>query len=215
MYVPTLPGRLLWRRPVGDLVVRLRSIGHSLAAYHARTARQADFDHTRLIAKIQEGAEALRTNVPGWLKPEARMDQPTTVVPAIKGFEVRNARVAGGRIWLFDPGRVRDEPPEADIARFLVSLRMCGWGTPYFVVPLDTISLEAAFMEGYLGVRAFDAQVLALFVAREALWNWREGRDAIASKGLPRVMRALMAGVYVEIPFRRLWLAATKPSRST
>jgi hypothetical protein len=136
-------------------------------------------------------------------------DDQGPVVPAIRGFEIRNMMTAGDRILLFDPGRLREEPPEADLARFVVSLRLLGWGTKLFLVPLDASHIEHAFLEAYRSTRSINNDWLRVLIVRELAWNWRESREALETRAWPAWSRSLVSSLYVDRAFRRLWRQAS------
>ena len=209
VYGRALPRRLFWRRtsPPG-FTSTLRSLGRALGQYHVRTARRVSYKFDDLLGKLDQGGRQVNVALPAWAG--QRESREVHVVPGIKGFEVRNARKEGNKIWLYDPGRLRDEPAEADVARFLVSLRMLGWGTPYFPLPLPTSYLEDTFVASYCEQRSLDEAALALLLLREVLWNWREALEVLAARELPSLARSLLGRLYVEPSFRRLWSDATR-----
>jgi hypothetical protein len=204
LYTRQLPLSLVFRAPSNPVLSGLRRVGSALALYHARTTIAAQFDYARVLAKIEQRSQALGVRLPGSLASIAR-GHSSIVVPGIKGFEFRNARIGADRIWFFDPGRLRQEPAEADVARFLVSLRLCGWGTPYFSLPIRTGALVEAFIHAYRNGHPLNEQALDLFILKEVLWNWREFRDVLATKTALPVFSALMTKLYLDYPFRRLW----------
>jgi hypothetical protein len=204
LYEPTLPRKLLLRQPVDRIMSIVRRTGEVLAEYHRAAGKKNELDGPRLVAKLEESAAGMQIELPKWIH-DCAASRVVTLVPGIKGFELRNIRVSADRTWLFDPGRLRQEPAEADIARFLASIWIIGWGTPYFALPLGTNALEQSFLEGYRRRSDIDARLLAVFSARELLWNWREGRAAMAWKKLAPPWDALLTRLYVEGPFRRLW----------
>ncbi len=211
VYSPSIPRSLLGSMAPPALLAVVHRLGRALGQYHAGTVRVEEFDLGLLLRKIRSGASELNVTLPKWV-PSSQACAPRSLqmVPSIKGFEIRNVRVAEGTIWLFDPGRLRDEPPEADVARFLVSLKMLGWGTPYFVWPLNTRPVEKAFVEGYVAQRSIDVEALALYGLREILWNWREALEVLALKGRPALVRSLIMRLYIAPGFRRMWRNATR-----
>src|SRR6185436_17720817 len=93
-------------------------------------------------------------------------------VPGIKGFEIRNARLGQDRwLWLFDPGKLKTEPRETDMARFLVSCQMFYWGRARFLTHVTSPELERAFLEAYAADNEYDRALLDLYVAREIMKN--------------------------------------------
>jgi hypothetical protein len=209
LYDRRLPVRLLWGNRMSAFCWALERIGDALAAYHACTEMDGEYDTDRLLKKVEVGADALGAPSGGSI-PSPGFRRITRLVKGIKGFELRNIRVGPDKIWLFDPGRLRDEPPEADIARFLVSIRICAWGTPYFPIPLKTQFLERAFLAGYGRIRLVDHEILRLFVLREILWNWREAWDVVAVKQERGQFLRPFRHAYVNLAFRRLWQSAIK-----
>jgi len=198
-----LAARLLMNgKPAGFKQI-LRRVAHALAGYHGATARSGPVDVARMVTKLQEKTRQLGVSSPAaW---SLSLRQQSRLVPGIRGFEIRNMLSAGTKILLFDPGRLRLEPPEADLARFLVSLRLIAWGTSLFVVGLKTRWIEAAFLDAYRESHPIDEDWLRFLVTREVLWNWETSREALAVRPWPGYLRSLVRAAYLEPGFRRLW----------
>jgi hypothetical protein len=208
VYSARLAGELVSSPTPKGLVQILGSVGRELARYHDATAGDGDIDASRIRLRIKNKADALGIAMPHAVD-ALELNDRTTLVPGIRGFEIRNMMIVNGTIVLFDPGRLRDEPPEADIARMIVSLRMLTWGTRHFLRAVNTTAIEAAFLEGYRENRTINAAWLNLLIFRELAWNWQEGREVLAVRSWPGWFRALLAISYVDFGFRRLWREAS------
>jgi hypothetical protein len=203
LYVPSLARQLVFGRLPIRFMHDVGRLGSSLGAYHARSANPGTFFPDKVLARIEKAGHEFDAPLPGWLRGEGKRS--ASVVPGIRGFEVRNARSGADRIWLFDPGRLRDEPAEADVARFLVSLKILTWGTVYFALPVATQEIEQAFLTGYRQHRTPDPALLRLFLLRELSWNWTECVEVIKLKRLPPAAQHMLTTAYVHPGFRRHW----------
>jgi len=203
LYVASLARRLALGRLPDSFVHDVQILGNALALYHLRTIKTGDFVADRVIARIEMVARDFKAPIPNWL--HEMQESSSGLVPGIRGFEVRNARKSNGRIWLFDPGRLRDEPPEADVARFLASLKILTWGTVYFMLPTESKVVERAFLSGYRERRSLDPMSLRLFLLRELSWSWTEYADVVKLRCRPGVAQRMVLAAYVHPGFRRHW----------
>jgi hypothetical protein len=206
----TLVRKLVFRLKISDRVLSLvRGLGEDLAGYHLATAAGGSFDlaasETKLAALASGVGLTLRNSCASGAS-SGKLE--CVLVPGIKGFEVRSARATVDALWLFDPGHLKAEPPEADLARFIVSVRMAPWGTPYFVIPVHANAIEEALLRGYSSIRAPHLPLLDYLIKREVLKNWRSGIEVTRMKGFPKALLSLFETGYVHAGFRRIWCRA-------
>lgn len=203
-----LARQLLVGAPSEDLLKTLHTLGEALARYHGNVRAMGPYDVSKTKARIEGCAARLGVKVPAWAqRPEVSA---VPLVSGIRGFEIRSVRTGEGKIWLFDPGQLRQEPAEADIARFLVSVKLLAWGTPYFVMATRSAPMEATFLSGYTTHGKIDRDMLRLLILREISWNWDQSVEVTRGKSLPRAVKALLQRVYVDPGFRRLWRDVTR-----
>jgi hypothetical protein len=203
LYVSSLARDLVFKKLPIRFVDDVAKLGAALGAYHTRLQKPGEFPLDKVVARIEKAGHEFDAPLPRWLRDER--SRPASVVAGIRGFEVRNARRSADRIWLFDPGRLREEPAEADIARFLVSLKLLTWGTVLFALPVSTRDVEQAFLRAYNEQRQLDPVLLRLFTLRELSWNWTECVEVIKLKRLPATAQHILTTGYVHPGFRRQW----------
>jgi hypothetical protein len=127
----------------------------------------------------------------------------TRIVASLPEFEVRNVMVGIDGIYPVDTGEPRPRPPEADVARFVVSIAMIFWGSPLFLLTRRAdIGLIRAFLDGYgrpnFGSKALDRWFLGL----EWLRQWQDAYFVVDRvKSYPTALRQLIAWLYIDGPF--------------
>lgn len=212
-----LEGNDLWsRRLVRRLALRrqvnaewlelIEMLGADLATYHRNASVAGTFDLATSRQKTETLARQLGARPPADSAPDYALSE-KPLVAGIKGFEMRNALISRGILWLYDPGHIKPEPGEADVARFLTSVRMAGWGTSFFAIPLQTHVVEEAFLAGYHREGgSIDGRLLGHLMRREMLKNWLSGVEVTRQKTrLPTLVRRLLELTYVHGGYQRLW----------
>ena len=134
--------------------------------------------------------------------PEERRQAPETV--SLKGLDVRNLMLDqdGGLVFL-DPGAIKPAPREADLARFVLTLRILYWGSPKFPVGKEICpATEEAFLEGY-GREQVDREVLAWYMVKEVAKHWRMAHVAVDVKDWPSPFSLLVRRLYIDRQYRR------------
>ena len=127
----------------------------------------------------------------------------TRTVASLPEFEVRNVMVGTDGIYPVDTGEPRPRPPEADVARFVVSIAMIFWGSPLFLLRGHAdVGLVRAFLDGYgrpdFGSKALDRWMLGL----EWLRQWQDAYFVVDRvKSYPTALRQFVAWLYIDTPF--------------
>jgi hypothetical protein len=125
---------------------------------------------------------------------------PVRMVRTLKGLDLRNLIwTDDGRIVLLDPGKQKDGPAEADLARFLLTYRILYWGGLWFPLGRKPTTLgEEAFLDGY--GRTPGSRCLDWFILKEVLKHWHMARVAVAIKSWPEMSKRGVEAIYVD-PF--------------
>lgn len=208
----------LWRQESDDALLDiLRRTGLALRTFHRR-AQAAEafpaepFEGKRVIQKIERIIENLRSVgvteplAPGplealreWTAYRSEL-QPTMT---LKGLDVRNMFVDGkGQVSLLDPGRLKKDVPEADLARLLVTIQILYWGTPWFFLRMQPAARYAgALLDGYSDGRV-DPAALQLLVVKELFKHWRAAYVALTRKRWPRPLEWVVSRAYIDAFYR-------------
>ena len=221
----------IWRRGPGDEMVDiLRRIGLALRIFHRRSqATDAfhvePFDGGRVIQKIGRIVDdLLSAGVRQPLTPNdlsavrewatyRREVQPTMT---LKGLDVRNMFADGeGRISLLDPGRLKKDAPEADLARLLATVQILYWGTlVFFLRAQPAPRYEGALLAGYDDA-CVDHALLRLLVVKELLKHWRQAYEALDHKNWPRPVKWMLSRTYIDSFYRAETARAISRLRAT
>ncbi len=196
-------------RPLGDPIPgMLYRIGQALAGFHRKTATEAVFCTDILWPKIERyhgellswGVErAHLIQLLQALKPYKRLTTGTYRTATLKGLDIRNILAdASGRVFMFDPGRMKEDFREADLARFLVTCRILYWGSWLFFLRLRPgASYEAKFLEGYYEDKNQPTFPLLFFMLKELLKQWHHAHVALSMKHWPRPVKWFLRHTYI------------------
>ena len=209
--------RKFWRALRGDsMLVGLNKVGRALRDFHRRSREAEGFDHEefradRLIAKVDRICDDLRRSgvderrVRPSLERLGRWRDYAVSCPmamTLKGLEIRNILIGDhGQIHLFDPGRLKRDFHQADLARLLVTCRILYWGAPWFALRLHPDRCyERAVLEGYYADSTQDQTVLKLHIIKELCKQWRMAYVALRRKRWPAPVEWLLGRSYID-PF--------------
>jgi hypothetical protein len=211
---PVIAGKDLIELPYGQVKSLAKSLGTDLASYHGAQQVTGAFPVPATMQKVTSILDDLvaTSGMSVGLMVMRFLDgirktagSSAALVPAIKGFELRNARLGlDRRLWLFDPGKLKTEPRETDIARFLVSCQMFFWGRARFVTDAPSGELDRAFLEAYSAENDYDRVLLDLFVTREIMKNWLISIRVTELKRIPSWVKQALIRFYVNPGFSRL-----------
>lgn len=127
------------------------------------------------------------------------------LVPTLKGLDVRNMFVAGDRVHLLDPGKLKPDAAVADLARLIVTCRILYWGSTVFFARLAPASLyEVALIRGYgLPDDSPERPVLRLLILKELFKHWRAAYTALGTKRWPLPTKWFLGRFYIDPFYRR------------
>jgi len=189
----------------------LGGLGHSLRIFHEETDRgegevNLDIERSKILGYIAElgryeVSAKRRTN---WM--ERIQGLPAGLERArlslsLKGIDVRNLVWNGrGRMVVLDPGAMKPATPEADLARFLLTLKILYWGDLSFAFGRRPGPATArAFLRGY-GPWRESSRLNAWLKLKEVLKHWRMAWVAIELKSWPGFVKQIVGRTYVD-PF--------------
>jgi hypothetical protein len=196
-----------------EVIGCLNRLGQALARYHRNCGEEGLFEVEITGAKIQgylarlqelRVDRALLAQISGALEGLQGRVAPTRLTDTIKGLDVRNILIdPENRLFLLDPGKLKRDYREADLARFLVTCRILYWGSLRFFLRLTPHnSFEPSFLQGYLGGEESGGWVLSLFTLKELLKHWLMAYVALGLKRWPSALKAVLKRTYID-PFYR------------
>jgi aminoglycoside phosphotransferase (APT) family kinase protein len=199
----------------------LSDFGAALRRFHEATATSGTLDVAGLRAKIRRYAAtladsgvapALLGRVAAAAQAPAAVRTNASIVTTLKGIDVRNLLLdRRGQLHIVDPGAMKLAPPEADLARFLVTWRILFWGSPSFAAGVaPSARTEASLLEAY---GPFDSAVLDWMLLKELLKHWQTAHESLRLKGWGGVRRRAVAAVYIDRFYRAQVAAAVSRIR--
>jgi hypothetical protein len=188
----------------------LNRLGQALARFHQVCGKERLFEAEATEKKIRGYLDRLREMAvdPGfisqirraleWLRGKKCL---TLLTDTIKGLDVRNILIdADDRLFLLDPGKLKRDYREADLARFLVTCKILYWGSPWFFLRLTPHrGYDQSFLQGYYG-KERPTWLLTLFTIKELLKHWLMAHVALGLNRWPRPLKAGVKRTYID-PF--------------
>lgn len=201
----------------GALFDIFRRTGTALRTFHRRSqAAEAfpaePFEGVRVMRKIDRILDDLRSvgitqplvpSVLGALREWTTYRSEAQPAMTLKGLDVRNMFVNDeGRVSLLDPGRLKRDVPEADLARLLVTIHILFWGTPWFFLRVQPTARYATALLGGYDIGRINFTALRLLIVKELLKHWRAAYVALTRKHWPRPVERVVSRTYIDAFYR-------------
>jgi hypothetical protein len=198
--------------------IRLREVmarfGKALGRFHQGNARAMVFRVNEILPKLEHYCRELGSSTRNPLLNKAiktldsiaDLEIDTLEVLTLKGLDIRNVLMdKQDKLFLLDPGRMKQTCREADLARFIMTFRIIYWGRGLFLLRLSPdYQAEKAFLDAYYSNTTQPSkELLSLFLIKEQLKHWQ---TAIYSLGLltwPITLKRLVAATYVNPYYTR------------
>lgn len=205
------------RDDVADNVVS--RLGAALREFHRRSRAAEGFGDKRFGgAALVEKVTAIVEDLRGYGVPERLLRGPlgrlerwqayagkSAFTFTLKGLDIRNVLIDGERhVHLLDPGRLKPNFHEADLARMLMTCRILYWGTPWFFLHVRPAEMyERAFLRSYYQGPPHDPVILRLHLIKELFKHWRSAYVALTRKRWPGAFESLTSRTYIDAFYSR------------
>jgi hypothetical protein len=199
----------------------MRRFGRALGQFHGE-GTPAIWTPDRTQAKYDRDADRLqlparlRRNLSGATVRLVGEQAHGRLVSTLKGIDLRNMLVGErGHLFILDPGRMKSTFREADLARFILTLRITHWGRWFFpLVGEPSRRLEASFLQGYhdAGFPPVEG-LLRVFLLKEVLKHWVAAVDALAKRRLPPLASPVVRRLYIDHFYRRQLAAGLRSTQ--
>ena len=189
----------------------LRHLAFNLAQYHKRNVSSGELAVEKILQKIEyyasriklfggslELLNSLQKKIAGLRNTNFRTDLTYT----LKGLDIRNILVdAELKIFLLDPGKLKKDSKEADLARFIVTCRILYWGNMAFFLRLKPdSSYEEIIINSYDEHFQIQREILRLLIIKELVKHWYLAHIALDLKLWPLLLKNLLRMTYIN-PF--------------
>jgi len=187
-------------------------LGTALSIFHQTTIKECEFNVGGVLQKIQNICLQLKSfgidqkfmyRIVSTLERSNKLEITTHYTNTLKGFDVRQVFIdKDGAIFLLDPGKMKTDYKEMDLARFIVTCRILYWGSMLFFLRVaPNISYEESFIKSYYGHNNKRLKrVLGLLIIKELLKHWRMAHIALGLKQWPLLIKKILKKTYID-PF--------------
>lgn len=193
-------------------------MGAALGRFHAANARTKVFRLSEALPKLEFycrelsacSGSRLPMRVIRELKSMRDLEFGGVEAPSLKGLDVRNMLIdEKDSLYLLDPGKTKRTFREADIARFIMTLRILYWGSARLLLLREP---DPRAEEAFLGAYYADSKpaspfLLRFFILKEYLKHWHTALDSLQRRAWPPTIKRLAVGLYVN-PFYARQIAA-------
>ncbi len=135
-----------------------------------------------------------------------------TQTKTMKGFDIRNIIVDGYEsINIIDPGKIKVDTALADLARFIVTVRLVFWGSWYCPLIVSEVNeYEDAFVDAWRSESGLATDGLSILIVKEVLRYWLIGLDAAARSAPNKFLERGLKRYYVNRVFLRMLAMQTQ-----
>jgi hypothetical protein len=186
-------------------------LGKALSRFHQRSIRECKFDVDSILAKMGSCCSQLKSfglapelidNIICKLRTLHSLEIYTHHTNTLKGFDVRQVFIdKDGIVFMLDPGKMKTDYKEMDLARFIVTCRILYWGSMLFFLRMSPDkSYEESFIQAYYGSNKKPDKVLCLLIIKELLKHWRMAYTVLGLKQWPSLIKEFLKKTYID-PF--------------
>jgi len=189
----------------------LSRLGTSLSKFHKETLKVCTFNFEVAFAKMESCCLVLKSygvdnnyinTVLNKIKKISNYDLETFQTNTLKGFDVRQVFIDKEKnIFLLDPGKMKFDYIEMDLARFIVTCRILYWGSILsFFRSTPNSSYEKSFIKAYYGKRKSPSNILNVLIIKELLKHWKMAYRVTGIKSWPSPIKIFIKKTYID-PF--------------
>ena len=192
----------------------LSRLGTALSRFHQTSIRECRFNVESTIMKMESCCSQLKSfgidaefidNIESKIKKMNSCKLYTHHANTLKGFDVRQVFIdKEGSVFLLDPGKMKSDYKEMDLARFIATCRILYWGSILFFLRISPDpSYEESFLEAYYGSNKRPVKVLSILTIKELLKHWRMAYTVIGIKSWPSPIKEFLKKTYIDPFYKR------------
>lgn len=186
-------------------------IGKALARFHNNSLTDGVFTTMEAQRKIELYCSRLRTfginsnflnNIVTGIRKLRNYMCATHLTKTLKGLDIRNILTDNsGHVYILDPGTLKEDYREMDLARFIVTCRILYWGGLFFFLRLcPAQSYEDSFLKGYYDSNEKVSKILIVLIIKELLKHWCMAYTVLQLKPWPKILKNFLRYAYID-PF--------------
>ena len=193
-------------------------LGTALSRFHKTSIRECKFDVANILKKMEGCCSQLKSfgvapkfidKIMFKLGTFHNFEIYTHYTNILKGFDVRQVFVdKEGAVLILDPGKMKTNYKEMDLARFIVTCRILYWGSPLLFLRMSPDkSYEETFIQAYYGSNKPPDKILCLLIIKELFKHWRMAYTVLKLKQWPTLIKEVLKKTYID-PFYKLQINA-------
>jgi hypothetical protein len=209
-----LAGRIKPNGRIDPIHRFLTRIGAALNRFHETSIEYKKFDINNTLSKISLYFLQIQSfgidskfvdSISSILETLNGHSATTQFSTTLKGLDIRNVLVdKEGRIFILDPGKIKKDIRETDLARFVVTCRILYWGSVFFFLRLSPKrSYEDSFLQGYYGRRERSNKILGILIIKELLKQWNMAHIALQLKRWGTPAKNIIKQTYINPFFKK------------
>lgn len=186
-------------------------LGKALSRFHQTSITECKFDIFGILNKMEGCCDELKSfgisekfinNIIFKLRTLKDIEIYTHHTNTLKGFDVRQVFIdKKDSVFLLDPGKMKTDYKEMDLARFIATCRILYWGSMLFFLRMcPDKSYEESFVRAYYGGNDKPDKVLCILTIKELLKHWRMAYIVIRIKSWPAPIKGILKKTYID-PF--------------
>jgi len=189
----------------------LSRLGAALSRFHQTSITECKFDIYGFLYKVEGCCDELKSfgisekfinNIIQKLRTIKDIEIYTHHTNTLKGFDVRQVFIdKEDSVFLLDPGKMKTDYKEKDLARFIATCRILYWGSMLFFIRMyPDKSYEESFLNAYYGSSKRPINVLSILIIKELLKHWRMAYTVAGIKSWPSPIKRFLKKTYID-PF--------------
>ena len=189
----------------------LKRLGATLSKFHETSLKECQFNIESTILKITDSCLNLKSigvsskyidQLIFKLQGIRDTGLKTHYANTLKGFDIRQVFIEKHeKVYLLDPGKLKFDYVEMDLARFITTCRLLYWGSILlFLQRSPKPEYEECFIQSYYGNKKPSSKILNLLIIKELLKHWRMAYTVTDLKSWPSPIKRLLKRYYID-PF--------------
>lgn len=192
----------------------LTRLGATLSKFHKASLKECRFNIEATILKMTDSCLKLKSigvsskyldHLMLRLKNVRSHELKTYHANTLKGFDVRQVFIdKQEKVFLLDPGKIKFDYIEMDLARFITTCRLLYWGSPQLFFQRSPNPIyEECFIKSYYGNKQIPSGILSLLIIKELLKHWKMAHKVTALKPWYPSIKMLSKRFYIDPFYKR------------
>lgn len=184
------------------------NLGDALSIFHSKSIEEEYINYYYIINKINEygkkiaefgSDERFINDTLSFISIFKDTHEKISKANTLKGLDIRNILIdENHNFFILDPGKLKRDCIEADIARFLVTIRILYWGSLWFFLRMaPSLSFENKFLQGYYGEQKRNSVLLSMFIIKELFKHWCQAHVVLSLKPWPSAIKYFLKVAYI------------------